>query len=371
MVGLMRIWLAPSRYAPHLGGIETVVAQLASELTASGDQVLVLTHRHPIDLPAEESLDGIRVRRLRFESPARTVAPTARFLRSTKAVRRALAVEPRPDVIHIHGGSSQLFHLTSFAKVRAVPLVVTTHGEISGDVHDVYGRSAYVRSSFRYAARRATVVTAPSRHALEEAARLAPKLHANAVVVPNGIRTALWRSCPPPTATGRVLAWGRLERQKGFDRLLAAWPSVRHRLPQAELHVAGEGGERAALEALLSPGVRLLGRLDRPELVRALAAAQLAAVPSRVEAFGMSALEALAGRRAVLHAELPALSEVVGMHGWVAPHDDPETLADAVVAALSAPPRVVPDDAVERYDWSTVVEKYRRLYTITGSSAST
>lgn len=362
MVTGMRIWLAPSRYAPHLGGIETVVAQLASELTAAGDQVLVLTHRHPLELPADEVLDGVRIRRLRFESPARDVAATRRFLGSYTATQRSLAAEPRPEVIHLHGGSSQLFHLTRFAGRYRIPLILTTHGEISGDVHDVYGRSAYVRASFRYAARRAAAVSAPSRQTLEEAARLAPTTLTTGVVVPNGVRPEHWRTCSLPTATGRVLAWGRLERQKGFDRLLAAWPSVRRRLPHAELRIAGEGGDRAALEALLSPGVLLLGRLDRSGLVRELAGAQLAAVPSRVEAFGMSALEALAAARPVLHAGLPALSEVVGPHGWAAAHDDPEVLADAVVAALSPPPRIVPPDAVEKYHWPVVVEQYRRLY---------
>lgn len=76
----------------------------------------------------------------------------------------------------------------------------------------------------------------------------------------------------------------------------------------------------------------------------------------------MSALEALAGGRAVLHAGLPPLSEVVGPHGWVAPHEDPELLAKAVVEALSAPPRPVPPAAVERYDWPAVVDQYRGLY---------
>jgi glycogen(starch) synthase len=362
MVTDMRIWLAPSRYAPHLGGIETVVSQLASELTAAGDQVLVLTHRHPPGLPADEVLDGVRVHRPRFESPARDIAATRRFLRSYASTQRFLATEPRPDVIHLHGGSGQLLHLTRFAGRHRIPLILTTHGEISGDVHDVYGRSVYVRSSFRYAARRAAAVSAPSRQTLEEAARLEPRALPKGTVVPNGIRAEHWRSCPPPNATGRVLAWGRLEQQKGFDRLLAAWPSVRRRLPHAELRIAGEGGERAALEALLSPGVLLLGRLDRPGLVRELAGAQLAAVPSRVEAFGMSALEALAGGRPVLHAGLPALSEVVGPHGWVAGHDDPEVLAEAVVAALSAPPRAVPPEAVGGYHWPVVVGQYRRLY---------
>ena len=76
----------------------------------------------------------------------------------------------------------------------------------------------------------------------------------------------------------------------------------------------------------------------------------------------MSALEALAAGRAVLHSELVPLCEVIGSHGWIAEHDDPEVLADALIGALSAPPRRVPVDAVERYQWPAVVEQYRALY---------
>lgn len=365
----MRIWLAPSRYAPHLGGIETVVAELAAELVAAGDEVLVLTHRHPPDLPEEELLSGIRVRRVRFESPAREMAAALRFVSSYRNTRRSLMALPRPDVVHIHGGSSQLLHLARFTASQGIPLVLTTHGEISGDVHDVYGRSAYLRSTFRYAARLATTVTAPSLHTLNEAARFAPAVPSRGRVVPNGIRAERWSACPPATSTGLVLAWGRLERQKGFDRLLAAWPAVRRQLPHAELRIAGEGGERAALERMLSPGARLLGRLDQQDLVRELAHAQLAAVPSRVEAFGMSALEALAAGRAVLHEGLPALSEVVGPHGWQAAHEGPEALASALAAALSEPPRHVPHLAVARYTWPVMVQQFRDLYAVAQNPA--
>lgn len=362
MVGRMRIWLAPSRYLPHLGGIESVVAQLAQELRAAGDDILVLTHREPADLPAEEVLDGVRIRRLRFESPGRDLSAAHRFLGAHRTVGHSLDAETRPDVIHLHGGANQSFHLTRYSGKRRIKLILTTHGEISGDVHDLYGRSAYARASFRFAARRAAAVTAPSRHTLEEADRLAAGIALEGRVVPNGIDATAWRQCPTPASTGRVLAWGRLEPQKGFDRLLAAWPLVRRELPHAELRLAGEGGQRRALEALASPGVHLLGRLDRSGLLEELADTQIAAVPSRVEAFGMSALEALASGRPVLHAGLPALSELVGPYGWEAPHDDPQSLAKVFVSALSAPPVAVPQQAVESYQWSGVVQAYRSLY---------
>jgi glycosyltransferase involved in cell wall biosynthesis len=161
-----------------------------------------------------------------------------------------------------------------------------------------------------------------------------------------------------------VLAWGRLERQKGFDRLLAAWPLVRERVTDARLLIAGDGAERSALEAMVTTGASLLGSLPRPDLAVRLRDAQLAAVPSRVEAFGMSALEALAGGRPVLHSGLPALQELVGSNGWSVPHDDPSTLARAMVDALEAQPCQVSAEEAAHFDWAKVLDRYRALYTV-------
>ncbi len=358
----MRVWIAPSRYAPHLGGIETVTRHLAQALTRAGDEVTVITHRHPSHLPALEMIDDVVVRRLRFESPSMHWQAATRFARSCASVRAELQQLMIPDVIHVHGGSSQMFHLTRYADARNIPLILTTHGEISMDAHHVYQRSAFLRASFRYGVRSAKFVTAPSRYTLEEAATLAPRVLSIGQVVPNGIVAASWAISGEVPRSGRVFAWGRLEPQKGFDRLVEVWPRVRLKFPGAELRVAGEGEQLSKLESNMSPGVILVGRLDQPGLMKELSTTQFAAVPSRLEAFGMSALEALAAGRRVLHSGLPALSDLVGQHGWVANHEDPDALADGIVAALRAAPGAVPHDWVDRFEWGGVVEKYRTLY---------
>jgi glycogen(starch) synthase len=354
--------LAPSRFAPHIGGIETVVLDLAQRLQEAGDDVLVVTHREPADLPVRETIDAVGVRRFRFESPSRKAPAAMKFLLSLPGVARALNAEVRPDVIHVHGAANQLLPISRFATAREIPLLITTHGEIRGDDQGIYGKSRYMRATLRHGVKRAAAITAPSEQPLGDLRRVAGYHGRPEVVVPNGITTADWASGTSTPASSIVLAWGRLERQKGFDRLLAAWPRVRCQLPHARLLIAGDGNERRALEGALSPGASLLGQLDRPALARHLVHAQLAAVPSRVEAFGMSALEALAGGRPVLHSGVPALGELVGENGWSVPHDDPAALADGIVAALTAAPRTVRPAVVAQYDWPAVVSRYRALY---------
>lgn len=358
----MRVWLAPSRYAPHTGGVETATADLAAGLTRAGHEVLVVTHRYPDDLPRDELPGGVRVRRIDFAAPARAVGPAVRFVSSAVSVPRQLARLARPDVINLQGCSSQTWHLERYARRARVPLVVTTHGELTADDQDLYGRSRFARASFRAAVGRAARLTAPSSHALAEAVALAPAGERIGQVLPNPVDVEFWAAVPPPTASAVVLTWGRLEQVKGVDRLIDAWPLVLARRPDAELRIAGDGAQLGALRARAGDGVRFLGRLNRSQVAEALGHAQLAAVPSRRESFGLAAAEALAAGRRVVHAGLPALSDLIGQHGTAVDHDTPELLAGALHAELAAGPRRVPPGLVDRCAVGAVTAAYVAVY---------
>ena len=58
----MNIALFPSSFAPHLGGVEELVRQLAHQLAADGHAPGVYTNRWPKDLPESERFEGLDVR---------------------------------------------------------------------------------------------------------------------------------------------------------------------------------------------------------------------------------------------------------------------------------------------------------------------
>ena len=140
----------------------------------------------------------------------------------------------------------------------------------------------------------------------------------------------------------RLLSVGRLEPQKGFDVLLRAMAIVRGRVPEARLSIAGEGGERAALEDLidtlgLEENVTLLGRReDVPELMREATAL---VHPARWEGFGLVLLEAMREGLPVIATRVGAIPEVVedGVTGRLVPPDDPGALAAVIVELLQDP----------------------------------
>ncbi|MEV4397329.1 glycosyltransferase family 4 protein [Nonomuraea sp. NPDC049607] len=133
------------------------------------------------------------------------------------------------------------------------------------------------------------------------------------VHIPWGIPDHLLTAPPERTPYGgeefRVLYAGRLTDEKG-GALLEAVAGVEG----VRLSVAAPVAEYRALERVTDmSGVRYLGWLTRPELWRAFAQQDLLVVPStRLEAFGLVAVEAQACGLPVLHQPVPGLAEVLG-----------------------------------------------------------
>jgi glycosyltransferase involved in cell wall biosynthesis len=110
-----------------------------------------------------------------------------------------------------------------------------------------------------------------------------------------------------------VLGVSRLWPGKDADFLVDMMPEVLRDHPDAVLAIAGNGPQRAQLQAQiqslgLGEHVRMLGRrLDVPALLQA---ADLLVFPSRNEGFGLVALEALASALPVVCFDLPSLEKL-------------------------------------------------------------
>src|SRR5207237_2878119 len=83
------------------------------------------------------------------------------------------------------------------------------------------------------------------------------------------------------------LCVSRHSPEKGVDVLVRAFDGV-----PGELVVVGEGPDRDEVERLAGPRVRILGRIERDDLVRWYAAADAFVMPSRSETWGMAMQEA-------------------------------------------------------------------------------
>jgi glycosyltransferase involved in cell wall biosynthesis len=138
-----------------------------------------------------------------------------------------------------------------------------------------------------------------------------------------------------PGGVRRVLALGRLHRNKGFDVLIRAMPA----LPNVHVLIAGEGPERDALLTLaerehVAHRLHLLGW--RNDTAALLAAADLLVCPSRHEPLGNVVLEAWSARRPVVAAAADGPRELIanGRDGILVAMEDPKPLAGALSRVL-------------------------------------
>ena len=153
---------------------------------------------------------------------------------------------------------------------------------------------------------------------------------------------------PVAPVRARTLVVGRLwaeERYKGHDLLIDVWPSVRVACPPAHLVVVGDGDDRARLEARvatagLGDAITFTGLVSQEELRRQFASAEVFALPSDGEGFGLVFLEAMRASRPCI-ASRGAAEEIVvdGTTGRIVPARDAKALASALVDLLSDPAR--------------------------------
>lgn len=186
--------------------------------------------------------------------------------------------------------------------------------------------------------------------------------------------TVLETEILPDSRKRIVLAVGRLEPQKGFDRLLPVWKEVASCVRGWKLRIVGNGRMRQELEAQ----AETLGIADRVEFLPATSRvveyyreAPVYVMTSRYEGLPMVLIEAKQCGMACVSYDSPNGPEEIirdGLDGYVVPDGDSSALAGRLVRLLNNATlrarfsQVAVKDACSRFSRDTIMEQWNRLF---------
>ncbi len=159
------------------------------------------------------------------------------------------------------------------------------------------------------------------------------------------------RLCPSHTAKATpplILSVGRLRRKKGFDTLIEACAYLKASGQDFRCEIVGYGPEEAALQAQISLSglsdlVHLTGKLGHEAVVERMRAAQVFALPCRIDQDGDRdgipnvILEAMSIGLPVISTDVSGVPEVVedGVTGLLVSPEAPNALATGIASLLS------------------------------------
>lgn len=171
----------------------------------------------------------------------------------------------------------------------------------------------------------------------------------------------------------RVIAVGRLDYQKSFDRLILVWEKVHQQMPDWRLDIFGQGEWKEKLQQMIDEkGLGENVKLNAPtkQIGKEYAESSMLVMSSHYEGFPMVMIEAMAcGLPAVCFDFKCGPRDIIeeGENGLIVPDGDIAGLADALV-------RLMKDDelrkrmgenakkVVETYSEEKVMAKWVNLY---------
>lgn len=374
--------------SPLRGGPSQAVIEMVTALRQSGVHTEIATTNDDgpdtLDVACDTLIthQGVPVRFFKRLSPPLNAAREFSFSWGFAAWLRKHI--DNYDIVHVHAIFSFVSTYTMYlARKRGIPYVVRPIGQLEkwSLEQSKHRKESYLKlieaANLRHAA--ATHFTAESERA--QALDVLPEL--NGVVIPLGL------SVPMPLRQARhkmrdhwqlqrgvatILYLSRLHPKKGLDLLLDALAKVDD-FP-FQLLIAGEGDEvfkralKDKVERLeLSQKVKFLGFVKGTEKNLLLQGADLFALTSHSENFGIAALEAMASGTAALVSKQVALSEAILAHklGFVSELDI-DAIRRELIDALADIERtqemgeLARDFVEQHYQWSAISSRLVKLY---------
>ena len=298
----MKIILLSSRFFPHIGGVEKVIAELANNLSKQNEVIVVssLDTFNGNFFKVEETISNhekYKLKRIWMNVPRSLIGWVSfpyRVVMGSFSLIRFLKLE-KPDVINFHFLDDVSFYIWFSRFFYKTPLIVNVHGN---DLHVFSNKSIYRFFISRLLSESDRIVV-NSQYMMNDLLNLFNLAKSKVSIIPNGIDFEYIKKLNSKRYIENeyIFFVGRFVHKKGLDVLINAFNEIKNK--KIKLVIEGKGEERDNITKLiddldLSDRVILSGgKFSEEEKFMYMKGALIGVMPSRVEPFGIVALEYL------------------------------------------------------------------------------
>jgi glycosyltransferase involved in cell wall biosynthesis len=248
----------------------------------------------------------------------------------------------RPDLLHIHGYTSDLLYIVEWADARGIPVIYEEHQtpDAQFDWWKDFSKSINKASAI-------VAVSEKSAQALREVCGVTQPIEVAYYMVPDPVESG-WVEDDQLRGDSKpimVTTNARLYVTKGLTYLLEAIAKVRTVHPNTQFRVYGDGPLRCDLltyaEQLGLDGNQIFvgAFTSRDELSRIMAQTDIFVMSSILEGLPIALLEAMSYARPVVVTPVGGIPEAIqdGVNGLLCMPKDPEGLAQKICALIEDP----------------------------------
>jgi glycosyltransferase involved in cell wall biosynthesis len=375
--------ITPEFPPPLIGGGGYHVYNLTRELVKKGVEVVIFTFGSSkssslMGKSVETQFGRVKVYRFPAFSVPRTIYQIAPTLIPS-------LLKEEPDIVHAHG--YQFFTSDAAAimsRIKKKPLILTLHGFPRG-----FSRTSH-KTYFNLIGKKTLkttkkIIAVSSRVAEEFKAIEVPK--ERIVIIPNGVNLEEFnqainggnfrKSINIKENEKLILSIGRLEEIKGFQYLIMALAKIQSKANPIKLVIAGpefnygQQLRKLVAETMMEDKVIFYGPIDGRDKLEALAAADIAVVPSIYEGFSIFLLEAMAAGKPVIATKTGIAQELIqnGKNGFLINPGSVEDLSAKIVAVLSdnhlsSLMSQESRNTAKTFDWGKIADQILLIYNL-------
>jgi len=382
----MRVLMLTWEYPPRkVGGLSVHAHNLSRGLADRGVDIDVFTCSFPNQPEVEHLARGLTIYRVDVYN-----FPSPDFLSWTVGMNHSLlsqiAQNPdlrKCDLVHVHDWMV-LPTAISLKNLLGVPLLYSIHSTEYGrrrGIHNDFQRTIHETEGWgTYEASRMIVC---SQYMKDHVCWLFRVPQDKVHVIPNGVerpssetrRDLGFRSRFAADEETIIVFVGRIVEEKGLNVLLGAIPLLIKSGLKVKLVVVGDGYasdrmKRIAWDIGIHDKVFFTGYVSDSELERIFGVADIIAVPSLYEPFGIVALEGMVRGLPLVASDTGGLSGIIDHErtGLKVPPDNSYELYSALKRLISDgdfASRLAENartEVMERFSWPTVCENTKRIY---------